>query len=161
MPLKRRRGVLPLVLGLLLGMVGGTAASCGTDRGSLECYGTAEGPAYDPESGMVWICDEPTPLPRKYPQFEDTELLMVRLEGQDECPMCPWELDQLFWQAFLEQVDDRGLAEGEDPDCIRQGHAIEIACLVQPLHDGKCAYHAVVASHCTLGPVQSPVQPPP
>ncbi len=147
------RAVLGGVLGVAL------AGGCRPEAAGQECYGQQTLPPYDSETGVAYICDEAFPVPRRFPEFEDTELVNLTLDEVDTCPMCPAELDELFWQAFLDEVDDLGLAEGEDPDCVNQGYAIEIACLSQMQEEGSCRYRAIVASHCALADLIIPLEP--
>ncbi len=149
-----RRTVWAVVLGTA------AALACGSDDAAQQCYEQATLPGYDFETGVVRTCDVEEPIPRRFPEYEDTEIVDVSIPRDGECPMCPEELDDLFWQAFLLEMQDRGLADGEDPDCAKQGYAIEIACLGMNQLPGTCTYYAVVASHCTLRGQKTPVLPP-
>ncbi len=140
-------------LGLTLG------GGCRPEAAGQQCYGRATLPGYDPETGVDYFCDERAPIQRHFPEFEDTERLLVVLDKDGPCPTCPAELDELFWQAFLDDVDYLGLAEGEDPDCVNQGYAVERACLTRDQLEGRCAYAVLIASHCALGDVIVPLEP--
>ncbi len=148
------RWIVGLIGGLFLGF------ACGPEP-TQQCYSRATLPGYDVETGVLRTCDVEHPIPRKHPEFEDTAHVLVTIPKDGNCPMCPWELDEIFWQAFLDELEDRGLEDGEDPDCVNQGYAIEIACLTMAQQPDTCTYSAIVASHCTLGPNYTPVRPSP
>ena len=140
-------------LGLALG------GGCGPESAGQQCYERATLPAVDPETGVGYLCDEPIPIQRRFPEFEDTTRLFLVLDDMDTCPMCPVELDELFWQDFLDRVERQGLAEGEDPDCVNRGYAIERACLTVNQQEGSCAYTALIATHCALADLIVPLEP--
>ncbi len=106
----------------------GLAIGCGSGREQPICYDAVDRTDFDPEFGEVWVCDELLPIARKHPEFTDADVVLVELPREGECPMCAEDLDPLFWQAFLDQVNRLGLAPGEDPNCTDDGYAIEIAC---------------------------------
>ena len=131
----------------------GLVLACGPNREQPVCYDVVDRTDFDPEVGEAWVCDELLPIERKYPEFTDAELVRIELPRDGACPMCPEDLDSLFWDAFLDDVERYGLASDEDPNCVDDGYAIEIACRIYRRgSDDTCVYQAYVASNCTLGP---------
>ena len=147
------RAVLGGALGLALG------GGCRPEAAGQQCYERATLHGYDIKTNVGYFCDERTPIQRRFPEFEDTTRLLVILDEDGACPMCPAELDELFWQDFLDRVERQGLAEGEDPDCVNRGYAIEKACMTPDQLEGSCAYAVTIASHCALGDLIVPLEP--
>ena len=146
------RVMLPSLVAFILGL----AFACGPNGEQPVCYDVVDRTDFDPEFGEVWVCDELLPLDRKYPEFTDAELVRVELPRDGECPMCAEDLDSLFWDAFLDKVEQSGLASDEDPDCVNDGYAIEVACRLDDGASDTCRYEAYLVSHCELAPERIP-----
>ena len=135
-----------LVAGVLLG------CACGPSPAPERCYDVVV-PDPEPRPPLdIRVCGRSLPTDREHPEFEDGSIVRAELPGGEGCPMCADELDAVFWDAFLDLVEVRGLDDEEDPDCVNQGYAIEVACRIDDGSSNSCRYEAYLVSHCTLGP---------
>ena len=132
--------------------------ACGPNREQPVCYDVVDRTDFDPEPGEIWVCDQLAPISKESPEFDDWWTVAIELPPDDDgnCAMCAEDLDPLFWDAFLEVVEVSGLAMDEDPGCVHEGYAIELACRIDDGSDGTCKYEAYVASNCTIGPHYTP-----
>ena len=124
---------------------------CGPSAQQERCYDVVTRDAEPPPPLEVRVCGHTLPIDRQYPEYEDVWIARIEREKVDDrCPMCAEDLDPLFWQSFREEIERVGLASDEDPDCIDQGYAIELACRIGDDVVDTCVYEALLVSNCTL-----------